>query len=187
MKNKTPEQILQDAARLVERGWCVGHAAIDRNGDPCDQLSSEAVAWSAMGALEAAAGGPCPEATRKLSQAMRDSGVSPVYLPVQWNDFQEDARDVAAMLRKAATTAPNVTRWVITRIDRNGDRILAEPRQGRYTYATEEEAQATLDAMRANSSADTLRSVFGDVSRMAVRPCPCYPGHFDPQKIEWCF
>lgn len=76
----------------------------------------------------------------------------------------------------------HVMRWVITKVNKDGDRVLADPAQGRFTYATQQEAQARLDAITSspNNSADTLRDVFGDVSTLAVRCVPCHPRHFDP-------
>lgn len=72
----------------------------------------------------------------------------------------------------------HVTRYVITHVDRNGMRTLAHPMQGRYTYATEAEATAALEAMLDNNSLDTLRAHFG--LPLEVRAVECYPGHFDP-------
>jgi hypothetical protein len=70
-------------------------------------------------------------------------------------------------------------RFVITHIDnRTGMRTLAEPMQGRYTYATIEEAQACRDAMMKANSPDRLASLFG--LPLEVREVPCWPGHHDP-------
>ena len=79
----------------------------------------------------------------------------------------------------------SVNRWVITRVRNDGERVLADPQQGRFTYATQAEAQARLDAITSNkhNSPDTLRQVFGDVTTMSVRCVPCYSGHFDPISI----
>ena len=57
--------------------------------------------------------------------------------------------------------------------------------QGRYTYATPEEAQAWIDAVytNGNNSPETLRSIWGENPRGAVRPCTCWAGHFDPLGI----
>lgn len=75
----------------------------------------------------------------------------------------------------------SVTRYVATHINKDGMRELMTAAQGRHTFATAEEAQAWLDAVTANNSADTIKQVWGDNPRFEVRPCPCYEGHFDPQ------
>ena len=73
-----------------------------------------------------------------------------------------------------------VTRYVVT-MQRPGDlRQLAHPAQGRATYATPEEAQAWIEGALANNSHDTLRSVYGPLDALQVRPCTCWAGHFDP-------
>ena len=74
-----------------------------------------------------------------------------------------------------------VTRYVITHIGKDGLRTLAQACQGRNTYATPEEAQSMIDAMMKNNSMDTLKSVFN--LPLEVRPCECYPKHFDPKGI----
>ena len=43
-------------------------------------------------------------------------------------------------------------RYVATRINSDGVRQLASAMQGRHTYATPEEAQAWIDAVKANNS-----------------------------------
>jgi hypothetical protein len=70
-----------------------------------------------------------------------------------------------------------------TYVNRSGERTLMGAAQGRLTFATEADAQAWVDAVTKNNSADTIKSVWGDNPRFAVRPCPCYPGHFDPQTV----
>jgi hypothetical protein len=71
-----------------------------------------------------------------------------------------------------------VTRYVVTHIGRDGLRTLVHAAQGRWTYATPEGAQAWIDnAMRSNSR-DSIEAVFG--LPLEVRPCQCWPGHFDP-------
>lgn len=81
-------------------------------------------------------------------------------------------------------TVESVTRYVITHLDKQGHRIMSAPaRQGRYTHETAAEAQAVLKSMTDNSDPATLRQVHGSQARgtYAVRPCECWPGHFDPQ------
>lgn len=74
-----------------------------------------------------------------------------------------------------------VVRYVVTHIGRNGLRTLATPAQGRYTYETAEEAQQHVDGMMQHNSLDTLKSLFG--LPLEVRPCRCWPGHFDPVAV----
>lgn len=77
----------------------------------------------------------------------------------------------------------HVIRYVATYVNAGGHRTLVGGAQGRNTFATEAEAQAWIDAVTGNNSPDRLREVWGDNPRFAVRPCPCYPVHFDPQTI----
>lgn len=72
-------------------------------------------------------------------------------------------------------------RYVVTIIGKDGIRTLFDHMQGQYTYATPEEAQARCDVFRANSPS-TIDGIYGPNAHqtMAVRPCECYPGHFDP-------
>lgn len=74
-----------------------------------------------------------------------------------------------------------VVRYVITHVGRHGLRTLAEPQQGRFTYATHEEAQKHLDAMLAANSSEYLQTLFG--FPLEVRACKCWAGHFDPVGI----
>lgn len=76
---------------------------------------------------------------------------------------------------------PSVTRYVGTYINRDGMRTLMTAAQGRHTHETESQAKAWLDAVTTNNGGDTLRQVWGDDPRFEVRPCRCYPVHFDPQ------
>jgi hypothetical protein len=77
----------------------------------------------------------------------------------------------------------SVTRYVVTYINGHGMRTLAYHAWGQYTYATEAEAQAMLDATIANNSESTIRQIFGDNPKFEVRPCSCWPGHFDPKTV----
>lgn len=74
-------------------------------------------------------------------------------------------------------------RYVITYVNKDGMRKLVGAAQGRNTFATPSEAQACLDAITGNTSASTIAQIFGSDPRFEVRPCPCYPGHFDPQSV----
>lgn len=78
---------------------------------------------------------------------------------------------------------PSVTRYVATYVNKHGKRTLVSAAQGRFTYATPEEAQAYIDAVTTNNGSQTIKEVWGENPRFEVRPCPCWPGHFDPQTI----
>lgn len=88
-----------------------------------------------------------------------------------------------AFTTKRYPPVESVTRYVATYVQADGQRKLMFGSQGRNTFATPEEAQAWIDAVTANNSADNVRQVWGDEPRFEVRPCPCWPGHFDPQTI----
>jgi len=76
----------------------------------------------------------------------------------------------------------SVTRYVVTHVNKDGMRTLAHAQQGRCTYATPEEAQAWIDAARANTS-NNLQSVYPRPDTLEVRPCECWPVHFDPKGV----
>lgn len=76
-----------------------------------------------------------------------------------------------------------VIRYVPTYVNQDGMRTLMRPAQGRHTFETPDAAQEWLDAVTANTSVDTIRQLWGNNPRFAVRSCPCRPGHFDPQTI----
>jgi hypothetical protein len=73
-----------------------------------------------------------------------------------------------------------VVRYVITHLDKHGDRVLADAQQGRNTYATAQEAEKAIEQRMRNNSLDTLKSVYG--LPLEVRSCRCYPVHFDPMQ-----
>jgi hypothetical protein len=76
-----------------------------------------------------------------------------------------------------------VVRYVVGVPDDGGGWSFVDPRQGRYTYATADEANARAAALlnADTNSPDTLRSVFGpNYPQMRAFPVYCYPGHFDP-------
>jgi hypothetical protein len=76
-----------------------------------------------------------------------------------------------------------VIRYVATYINRDGMRTMMGAAKGRNTYATAEEAQAWIDAVFSNpyNNAGTLTSLWGTDPRCEVRPCECWPNHFDPK------
>ena len=57
--------VLLDAADYIERGWCRGEAATTATGEMCMAHSPQAVAWCAIGAVDAA----CCD---RFGRAMRD-------------------------------------------------------------------------------------------------------------------
>jgi hypothetical protein len=66
------------------------------------------------------------------------------------------------------------TRYVITMLDKSGFRCLACTNWAQYHHDRKADAEKMLKAMLANNSADTLRSVYGDVTKMKVMPAECY-------------
>lgn len=79
-------------------------------------------------------------------------------------------------------TSASVTRYVVTHVNKDGWRTLAHAQQGRCTYETPEAAQAWIDAARANTG-NNLQSVYPSPDSLEVRPCECWPVHFDPKGI----
>lgn len=74
-----------------------------------------------------------------------------------------------------------VIRYVVTIPCKDGiGRTLLGPAQGRHTHATSTEAQAWIDGYFANNSKATIDEIGTDLQ---VRPCNCYPGHFDPMNV----
>lgn len=81
------------------------------------------------------------------------------------------------------TTAATVTRWVITHVDAQGQRTLADPAQGRYTYPDAHAARKVLDSLLQNTPVvdGKLAGVLG--LPLEVRPVECYAGHYDPKTV----
>jgi hypothetical protein len=77
----------------------------------------------------------------------------------------------------------SVTRYVVTYVNRDGMRTLAFAAQGRDTFETEAAATTYMHAVTAGNSADAIKQAWGENPRFEVRPCQCWPGHFDPQSI----
>lgn len=65
-------------------------------------------------------------------------------------------------------------RYAITKIDDHGMRTLATANQGRFFSNNELDARVHLGEILQNTHPDTLQSVYGDVSKMEVRPVECY-------------
>jgi hypothetical protein len=76
-----------------------------------------------------------------------------------------------------------VTRYVPTYVNKDGMRTLMRKSQGRDTFDTPEAAQAWIGAVTVNNNANTVREIWGDNPQFEVRPCPCWPGHFDPKTV----
>lgn len=80
--------------------------------------------------------------------------------------------------------AAYVLRYVITNMmdmpDGIPTRTLTFPAQGRYTYETQEEAQRQLELFKPGLREKVLDE---RADTLEVRPCHCWPGHFDPKGI----
>lgn len=66
------------------------------------------------------------------------------------------------------------TRYAITKVNRDGFRVLAFANQGRNHFDTKAAAEKHLRAVIANNSDDKVRMVYGDVSKIRVDPVQCY-------------
>ena len=78
----------------------------------------------------------------------------------------------------------SVTRYVITMPAKDmpeGTRTLMSAAQGRNTFATPQEAQASLDSLLQNNRPALLKEL--ELVDLMVQPCECYPDHFDPKGI----
>lgn len=71
-----------------------------------------------------------------------------------------------------------VKRYVATAIRSRGMRELIDPAQGRFTFASREDAQARIDAILSANPPDRVAQLIG--TALEVRECECYPVHFDP-------
>jgi len=78
------------------------------------------------------------------------------------------------------------TRYVITHVDRDGERRMTHAMQGRFTFSTPKQAEELLDALIAQSPANRIAEAYGEqaVNTFEVRPVECYEGHHDP-KTMW--
>lgn len=66
-------------------------------------------------------------------------------------------------------------RYVLTRLNDDGQRTLAEPMQGRFTYATYGLAKERLDSLKSS-----MEEKLG-FKEIEVRMVECYQGHNDPK------
>lgn len=76
-----------------------------------------------------------------------------------------------------------VIRYVPTYLNKHGQRTLMRAAQGRNTFATEQEAQEWIEAVTRNNSNGIVTQIWGADPQFAVRPCKCWPGHFDPKSV----
>lgn len=76
-----------------------------------------------------------------------------------------------------------VIRYVPTYLNKHGQRTLMRAAQGRNTFATEQEAQEWIEAVTRNNSNGLVTQIWGTDPQFAVRPCKCWPGHFDPKSV----
>jgi hypothetical protein len=110
------------------------------------------------------------------------------YLEIDSRAIPADIRQIfaeryASYIEKHTPAPDNVIRYVVTYVNADEQRTLASAAQGRNTHETRGEAQRRLDAMLENNSSTVLASVYGANPRFEVRPCPCWPGHFDPKGV----
>jgi hypothetical protein len=75
-----------------------------------------------------------------------------------------------------------VIRYVLSRIDKDGLRIMVYATQGRHTFETRDKAEILLKAFLTNNTPEQLIEVFGPqaIGTFKVSAIECYPGHFDP-------
>lgn len=71
-----------------------------------------------------------------------------------------------------------VIRYVVTKVNADGQRTLFGSQQGRNTYATAEEAEQHLAAILKNNNAQDIERY---ANQAEVRPVECWPVHFDPK------
>jgi len=69
----------------------------------------------------------------------------------------------------------NITRYAITKVNKDGLIVLASANQGRNHFDTEEQATKHLALLRANNSNDNLKYFAdGHPEKLAVRAIECY-------------
>jgi len=79
-------------------------------------------------------------------------------------------------------TTDSVIRYVITHVsDKDQLRTLTQSCQGRDTYPTREEAERLMGLYVANGLDKVLSCA--ELATLEVRPCECWPNHFDPMGI----
>lgn len=74
-----------------------------------------------------------------------------------------------------AAARPECIRYVVTHINRNGQRTLSSACQYWNTFGTAEEAQAWIEAAKHNNSASVLSSAYdGNPDSVQVRAVECW-------------
>lgn len=81
----------------------------------------------------------------------------------------------------------SVIRFVVTHIDRNGERTLTNARQGRYTFSSREECQKAVVAISKNNPKDKISQIFGEqaVGTFECKPVQCYSALNHDPKTCW--
>lgn len=76
-------------------------------------------------------------------------------------------------------------RYVISRIDKDGLRVMIGPQQGRSTFATTQVADEYLKEVLKNNSEETLINIFGQqaIGTFRMSAIECWPGNNDPKGI----
>jgi hypothetical protein len=90
------QEMLEQAAMLIERGWTKGALARAAGGSEVPPESSEAACWCASGAIRRVGG---REYFFELCRALSKATTYNV-IPL-WNDSQDNSAVVAVALRKA--------------------------------------------------------------------------------------
>lgn len=100
-------ELLRDAADLVARGWCQGAEARNSAGEPTQVNSPDAVEWSLLGALQAAALRDPSITVTDIAEAvaaLAELIANPVL--ADWNDVeQQTSSEVVSVLEHAAVLA----------------------------------------------------------------------------------
>ncbi len=121
-----------------------------------------------------------------LAAGKNDFGwVNPAYNGEGFYFVRWDGNEKIYVVREDDIEISEVIRYVVTNLmglppDGAPVRTLTFPAQGRYTYATHADAQAQLDLFKPG----LRQKILGDrADTLEVRPCKCWPGHFDPRGI----
>jgi len=73
-----------------------------------------------------------------------------------------------------------VQRYVPTYRLANGLRVLMRAAQGRFTFATEREAEDWIQAVISNNGPEHVAQAWGEDPRFRVICVPCWSTHLDP-------
>lgn len=111
--------------------------------------------------------------------------VNHAYSGEGWYFVKWDGDEKVYVVHEDDIEISEVIRYVVTNLmglppDGAPVRTLTFPAQGRYTYETHADAQAQLDLFKPG----LRQKILGDrADTLEVRPCKCWPGHFDPRGI----